>query len=174
MTEDDAGQASNDGQVFDRLPETEADRVVAGRATRHEVLDWWAGRFALPAETFAGHTFWEKGAGKIWAFAGDVPDSATVEALGLVCLRTRREHWKPTTVAVRRFGRRAGRNVIALDRASATRFIRGEDQPVETDCEQGYVVVAHDLAGDRAPIGVGLLIGGELRSQIPKAHRRDV
>ena len=53
---------TNDGERFDRLPATADDRVVEGRATRREVVGWWVERFGLDRETFAGHTFWEKGA----------------------------------------------------------------------------------------------------------------
>jgi hypothetical protein len=34
--------------------------------------------------------------------------------------------------------------------------------------------VSHDLAGETEPIGVGLYLHGELRSQVPKGRRRDV
>ena len=63
---------TNDGGRFDRLPATAAERAVEGRATRREVIDWWVERFGLDRETFAACSFWEKGAGKIWAFAGDI------------------------------------------------------------------------------------------------------
>ena len=163
----------NDGSRFDRLPATPADREVEGRAARSEVLSWWDERFAVLPETFADHTFWEKGAGKVWAFAGETPADGpvTVESLGLPILRTRQEHWKPTTNAAQRFGRAATRNVIELPRERAVRFLAGEDQAVEWDGDWGYLIVAHDLGG-REPIGVGLYLHGELRSRVPKSRRR--
>lgn len=171
----DGGQARaqprNDSTRFDRLPATPADRAVEGRASRAEVLDWWDTRFDIPSETFAEHTFWEKGAGKVWGFAGTVPDPLTVETLGMAILRTRQEHWKPTTNAVQRFGDVASRNVLVLERPAARKFMRGEDQPVAWDGDWGYLIVGHQLAGDRALLGVGLYLDGELRSQIPKARR---
>ncbi|MFB6100946.1 MAG: hypothetical protein ABEJ73_00085, partial [Haloplanus sp.] len=98
----DADGPTNDGQVFDRLPATAAEREVAGRATRAEVIEWWAERFGLPTETFDGYTFWEKGAGKVWVFADDLPTPVDAEGVGMTFLRTRQEHWKPTTNAVQR------------------------------------------------------------------------
>ncbi|TKX77485.1 hypothetical protein EXE53_26310, partial [Halorubrum sp. SD626R] len=65
------GDPANDGQRFDRLPETPADRVVEGRASRAEVLDWWQERFGIGTGVFEGYSFWEKGAGKIWIFNGE-------------------------------------------------------------------------------------------------------
>jgi NOL1/NOP2/fmu family ribosome biogenesis protein len=164
----------NRSHVFERLPATDADREVEGRPTREAVVAFWADRFGVPRGTFDGHTFWEKGAGKIWAYAGDAPDAVDVEALGMVALRVRQEHWKPTTDAVQRFAGEATRNVVVLDDERARRFVAGEDQPVEWDGDWGYLVVAHDIAGATEPVGVGLYLHGELRSQVPKGRRRDV
>lgn len=161
----------NDGQRFDRLPATAADREVTGRASRAEVIEWWVDRFGQPADAFDDYTFWEKGAGKIWIFAADLPSPTDVEGLGMTFLRTRQEHWKPTTNAVQRFGRAATRNVIELGEADARRFLAGEDRKPDWDGDWGYLIVAHELAGDVEPIGVGLYVHGELRSVIPKGRR---
>lgn len=168
------GLRENVGHRFDRLPETAADREVDGRPSRRAVLEWWEERFGIPPEVFADHTFWEKGSGKVWAFAGEIPRSTPIEALGMTCLRVRQEHWKPTTDAVQRFGDRATRNVVRLDRPAARRFVAGEDQDVEWDGDWGYLIATHDIAGGPEPLGVGLYLHGELRSQIPKGRRRDL
>ncbi|WP_435360799.1 DUF7122 family protein [Haloarchaeobius sp. DFWS5] len=165
---------TNDGNRFARLPATAEDREVEGRATREEVVDWWDERFDVPPETFENHTFYEKGKGKIWAFAGDVPDGVTVEGLGMVFLRTRQEHWKPTTDAVQRFGVDATKNVIDLGPEEARRFAAGEDQELDYDGDWGYVIAAHELAGEREPMGVGLFLYGELRSVVPKGRQRSL
>lgn len=165
---------ANVSHRFDRLPATAAERVVEGRATREEVVEWWDDRFGVPPETFDGHTFWEKGAGKVWAFAGDLPDPCEVEAVGMVFLRTRQEHWKPTGDAVQRFGRHATRNVVHVTDEQARTFVAGEDQELDWDGDWGYLVVAHDIAGEPEPLGVGLYVYGELRSQVPKGRRRDI
>ena len=164
----------NRSHVFERLPETDDDREVEGRPSREAVLDYWEERFGVPRETFDGHTFWEKGSGKLWAYAGAAPDGVDVEALGMVFLRVRQDHWKPTTDAVQRFGRAATENVVRLDDERARRFVAGEDQELDWDGDWGYLVVAHDLAGAAEPVGVGLYLHGELRSQVPKGRRRDI
>jgi NOL1/NOP2/fmu family ribosome biogenesis protein len=166
---------SNDGQQFDRLPETAADRTVDGRATREAVLEWWEDRYGVDPAVWDGYTFWEKGAGKVWAFAGDLPDRArNVEAAGMTFLRTRQEHWKPTTDAAQRFGRHATRNTIQLDDDAAKRFVNGEDQDLDWDGDWGYVIPVHDVAGREEPLGVGLYVYDELKSMVPKGRRRDV
>lgn len=162
----------NDGTQFARLPGTPTDREVTGRATRSAVIEFFADRFGIAPAVFAGHTFWEKGAGRVWAFADEVPGPRSVEALGLPVLRTRQEHWKPTTVGVLRFCRTASKNVIELDRQEAAAFMEGVDQELPWDGEWGYLIAVHELGGRREPIGVGLYVYGELRSMIPKGRRR--
>jgi len=164
----------NDGSRFDRLPATAAERTVEGRATREEAVGWWVDRFGIDPGTFDGHTFWEKGAGKVWAFAADLGSPADVEGLGMTFLRTRQEHWKPTTDAVQRFGRGAERNVVILDDDEAAAFLRGEDTDPEWDGDWGYLIAAHEISGGVEPIGVGLYLYGELRSQMPKGRQRDL
>jgi len=161
----------NDGSRFDRLPATDAERTDPGRATREEALSWFEDRFGIPPSTFADHTFWEKGAGKVWALRGDAPDRIAVEALGMVALRTRQEHWKPTTNAVQRFGGAATRNVIELPEPEAAAFLAGRDREVEWDGDWGYLIVSHELAGEPEPVGVGLYVYGELRSVVPTGRR---
>ncbi|PSP55737.1 hypothetical protein BRC82_03900 [Halobacteriales archaeon QS_1_67_19] len=171
---DQSPRRTNDGQRFDRLPETAADRDVEGRATREEVVEWWDRRFGVSPETFADYSFWEKGKGKIWILRGEVASPKCVEALGMKFLRTRQEHWKPTTNAVQRFGREATENVIGLTREQARRFVRGETQELDWDGDWGYLVVTHEYAGDSEPLGVGLYLHGELQSPVPKGRQRDL
>ena len=174
MSDDGADLEQNVGQRFDRLPETSDDRTVEGRASREDVVGYFEERFAIPPETFDDHTFWEKGAGKIWVYSGESPSPAELEALGMTCLRTRQEHWKPTTDAIQRFGRQARKNVIELSREEARRFADGEDQDLEWDGDWGYLIAAHQVAGELEPLGVGLYVHGELRSMVPKGRQRDL
>ena len=167
--------SENRPHAFERLPATSEEREVEGRPTREAVVEFWTDRYGLSPTTFEGYTFWEKGAGKVWAFAADLPAPAEVEALGMTFLRTRQEHWKPTTDAAQRFGREATRNVIELDSDEARRFLAGETQELPRwDGDWGYLIVAHEIAGVIEPIGVGLYLYGELRSQVPKGRRREL
>ncbi|PAU84580.1 hypothetical protein CK500_03440 [Halorubrum salipaludis] len=171
----DDPSATNDGQRFDRLPETPADREVDGRASRREVLDWWEERFGVEPSVFEGYSFWEKGAGKVWIFNGEATDPSRVEAIGMTFLRTRQEHWKPTSRAVTRFGHHATENVIELDPEQAVTFMAGDDQDLpEWDGDWGYLIATHEVAGESAPIGVGLYLYDELRSVVPKGSRADL
>jgi hypothetical protein len=164
----------NVGQQFGRLPATDTDREVEGRATREGVLDFFADRFGVDPAVFDDFTFWEKGKGKIWIFADDAPNPITVEGLGMTVLRTRQEHWKPTQSAIQRFGHHATKNVIELDGETAATFARGEDQELDWEGDWGYLIAAHTVNDEREPIGVGLYVYGELRSSVPKGNREDL
>jgi len=166
------GEEENVGDRFDRLPATPAERRVAGRVARSEVLDYLDERFGIPPGTFADHTFWEKGAGKIWVAYGDHPSPVEVEGLGMTCLRTRQEFWKPTTDFAQRFGDRATERVVVLGDDAAARFMAGEEQAVAWDGDWGYLIVAREAAGAPAPLGVGRYTYGELDSMVPKGRRR--
>ena len=168
-------QTGNDGQQFDRLPETPAARKIDGRASRQEVVDWWTDRFGIEPAVFERYSFWEKGAGKIWIFNGEATDPCAVEAIGMAFLRTRQDHWKPTSRAVSRFGHHATRNVIELSPDQATTFIAGDDQDLpEWEGDWGYLIATHTVAGEPVPIGVGLYLYDELRSVVPKGSRADL
>lgn len=164
----------NDGSQFDRLPRTGDHREVFGRATRADVLEYFDDRFGISEAVFDHHTFWEKGAGRVWAFAGDLDPPQTVEALGLPILRTRQKHWKPTTVGAQRFGCRASRNVIVLDHDAAAEFAAGADLEPDWEGDWGYLIAAHDVGGRRETIGIGLYTHGELTNMIPKGRRRSL
>jgi NOL1/NOP2/fmu family ribosome biogenesis protein len=164
----------NASHRFDRLPATAADRDVDGRATRREVLDWWTERFGVDPDVFSEYTFWERGSGKVWAVHGVDPTPVDVEALGITFMRTRQEHWKPTLTGVQRFGHHATRNVLHLPPERARAFMAGDDQTLDWDGDWGYLVVTADVAGEPEPLGVGLYVYGELRSQVPKGRRREL
>lgn len=165
--------AENRSDRFERLPATDAERRVPERPTRDAVVEWWDDRFGIDAGTFENFTFWEKGAGRVWALHHDLAGPVEIEALGLPILRTRQEFWKPTTEAAQRFGTHATRNVVELTDEEAARFVAGEDQNVEWDGDWGYLVGAHRIAGAVEPIGVGLFTYGTLQSMIPKGRRRE-
>ena len=167
-------EQENIGQQFGRLPATAADREVEGRVSREEVIEFFADRFGIDPAVFEGFSFWEKGKGKIWIFAADAPSPIRVEGLGMTVLRTRQEHWKPTQSAIQRFGGHATKNVIELDGKAAAAFARGEDQELDWDGDWGYLIAAHDVGGEREPIGVGLYVYGELRSTVPKGNQESL
>jgi NOL1/NOP2/fmu family ribosome biogenesis protein len=165
--------AENRSDALERVPATAEDRSVPGRPTRAEIVAYWEDRFGVPRSTFEGVTFWEKGAGRIWALAHELEGPIEIEALGLPVLRTRQEFWKPTTDAARRFGTAASANVIQLTEPAARRFLAGADQDLDWDGDWGYLLVAREAVDKREIIGVGRYTYGTLSSMLPKGQRRE-
>ena len=159
---------------FDRLPQCPSDRYRQDQPTRNEITEWWTERFGIPASVFAGHSFWERGKGKIWAFRGRPATPIRTEGLGMTAVRTNQRHWKPTTNAIQRFGQHATKNVLTLPPEAARAFVAGEDQAVSWEGSWGYLAVAAEIADGTEPLGVGLYIDGELRSTVPKGRRRTI
>ncbi len=170
----DDASPGNQSDRFDRLPATATDRTVDGRPTRAELLAWWDERFGIEPGVFAEHTFWERGDGKIWVCRGDLETPVGIEALGMLAVRTRQEHWKPTLEAIQRFGDDATRNRIELATPEAAVFLAGADQELPWDGDWGYLIVTHEVAGEPEPLGVGLYVYDELRSMVPKGRRREL
>ncbi|MFB6163402.1 MAG: hypothetical protein ABEJ86_08195 [Halococcoides sp.] len=162
------------GTRFDRVAPTDAEGEFDHRPSRAAVLAFFEDRFGIDPAVFEDYTFWERGKGTIWAFRGDLNSPVDIEGLGMVVLRADQEHWKPTTSAAQQFGWAAADCVIHLEDRPARRFLAGEDQALDWDGDWGYLIVTHDIDGDSEPIGVGLYVHGELRSQMPTGRQRDL
>jgi NOL1/NOP2/fmu family ribosome biogenesis protein len=89
--------------------------------------------------------------------------SLKVHQVGLPLLRKIRQHLKPTTAALQRFGAQASRNVLDLSAAQMTDLLRPAELALVVDLSPGYVLLRH--AGH--VLGCGLYTPGRLRSQIP-------
>ena len=165
---------SNVGTRFDRLPATDADRRVEGRPSRAAVCQHFTDRYGIDRDTLEPYTFWEKGAGKVWALRGEVESPVAIEALGIHVLRTRQRHWKLTTDAAQLFGRWATKNVLEVAPGQAAPFWAGTTQSVDSTVDNGYVIVAQRLGDAVEPLGVGMYVDGELRSVVPKSRRREL
>jgi NOL1/NOP2/fmu family ribosome biogenesis protein len=70
---------------------------------------------------------------------------------------------KPTTRFIQIFGSYATKAVVKIDRLELRRLLSGESIPADHEWGQGYVILAVDGYG---VIGLGLLVGGQVRSQL--------
>ena len=138
-------------------------------------LEWWQQQFETPPETLRDCSFWQRGRFSIWIAAADVDPGAVapVDGVGIPFLRTGREVWKPTSVAVIEFGLEARRNVVELDREETLRFLDREviefapGDPRGALPNRGFVIARyHGL-----PTGCGLWNRGTLESHVPKGRR---
>jgi NOL1/NOP2/fmu family ribosome biogenesis protein len=71
---------------------------------------------------------------------------------------------KPTTRMIQIFGHTASRARFEIEATELSRLIAGEEIPVNTDLDTGYVILG--LRGDII-LGLGFLIHGKIRSQLP-------
>ena len=71
---------------------------------------------------------------------------------------------KPTTRMIQVFGRRATSAIFDMNEAELKVLAAGKPLPINMELENGYVILS--LQGQI--LGLGLLIDGILRSQIPK------
>jgi len=76
---------------------------------------------------------------------------------------------KPTTRLIQVFGQAAIKARIEIDDEQLARLVAGEELPVDMDLDTGYVILVQRK--DRV-LGLGFLINGKVRSQIPKKELR--
>ena len=71
---------------------------------------------------------------------------------------------KPTTRIIQLFGHNASRAVMNIDEGELNKLARGEFIPFHHELDNGYVI----LSLNKRILGLGLLIDGMVRSQIPR------
>jgi NOL1/NOP2/fmu family ribosome biogenesis protein len=133
---------------------------------RSRVLGYFETRFGIPVTAFVGyHLLERRKAYVLLAAAPCLADLASLKVhhVGLPLLRKIRQHLKPTTAALQRFGAQASRNILDLSAAQVTDLLRTAELALAVDLCPGYVVLRH--AGRL--LGCGLYTPGRLRSQIP-------
>jgi NOL1/NOP2/fmu family ribosome biogenesis protein len=145
------------------------------RLDREPYVEYWRDRFGLPAETFSGLGFYQRGRSTVWAGAAriDALQGVQVDALGIPLLRLGGRFWKPTSIAIITFGSAATRNVVDLDENEMIRFLAGEENHVdESDPRSGHLGPGFVVARFRGvALGCAEWHGGTLFSRLPKGKR---
>ena len=77
---------------------------------------------------------------------------------------------KPTTRMIQRFGQEATKARLRINEEQLVKLLVGDSIPVDLDLDDGYVIL--DL-GKRLILGLGLIINGEVRSQLPRKELRE-
>ncbi|MFH1123728.1 MAG: hypothetical protein V1758_08725 [Pseudomonadota bacterium] len=128
-------------------------------------------RFGLPASTFDGYLLFHRG--QSWWLIRKSPylQLAADFKMGMIGLRAFERvgrYVKPSTRMIQVFGGAATKGKFDLVEDEFQRLLAGE--PVKTDLklENGYLILS--LKGHI--LGLGLLIDGELRSQMPRKELR--
>ncbi len=109
-----------------------------------EVASLWQSRFGIPEEVFAGYSFYRK-AQSVWVCSNAVLPGLGYETIGLRMISLKDRPWKPTTSALRIFGKHATKNLVCLTLEQAKIFMAGGSQIIQTDkaMDSGYVVVMY-------------------------------
>ncbi|OPX36791.1 MAG: hypothetical protein B1H12_06405 [Desulfobacteraceae bacterium 4484_190.2] len=77
---------------------------------------------------------------------------------------------KPTTRMIQHFGHESTKARLRINEEQLLKFLAGDSIPVDLDLDDGYVIL--DL-GKRWILGLGLLINGRVRSQLPRKELRE-
>ena len=86
-----------------------------------------------------------------------------IKRLGIKAFQEVGSFIKPTTRIIQYFGHMATKAVFNIDGEQLKQLLKGEYLPFDGDLENGYVILS--LKGQ--VLGLGLLIKGEVRSQLP-------
>lgn len=90
--------------------------------------------------------------------------SLKVQTVGLTILRKIRQHLKPTTTALQRFGPYATSHQVSLSPEEMATLIRHRSLAMTLPLQPGYVILKYE----GHILGCGLYIPGFLRSQLPR------
>jgi NOL1/NOP2/fmu family ribosome biogenesis protein len=131
------------------------------------VLGYFTARFGIPLTAF--DDFYLLLRHKIYTLCSATPHlerlaMLQVHSVGLPVLRIIRQHLKPTTAALHRFGSQATCHVLDLSDSQVVTLLHEREQPLHVDIQPGYVILRH--AGQM--LGCGLYTPGRLRSQLPR------
>lgn len=109
-----------------------------------EVALMWQSRFGIPEEVFSCYSFYRK-AQSIWVCSNAHLPELNYETIGIRMISLKDRPWKPTTSALRIFGKLATKNMIHLTLEQARIFMAGGTQMIQTDTEMdsGYVAVMY-------------------------------
>jgi hypothetical protein len=139
----------------------------ADRHDRHRLYSYLKTRFGIPVQTFDGYLLFKRK--KSWWLIRDTPlveqiSHLKVSIIGMRAFNQIQEFVKPTTKLIQVFGRLATKGVYSIDNVQLNLLLNGKTLPGLTDDEDGYII----LSFKNQPIGLGLLIKGTIRSQLPR------
>lgn len=134
---------------------------------RDSILGSMVERFGIPISAFDPYLLFKKGKGLWLIRRSDHLDSAfrlKVSMVGMRAFQIIGSFIKPSTRMIRFFGRWASRARIDLNREQLVALLEQGSLKVDLRVEDGYIIM-----GFKGRIlGIGLLLRGKLRSQLPQ------
>ena len=145
--------------------------ALAAEADRHFLFSYLEDRFGISRSVFDGYCLFRKN--KSWwllhrsAHLGQCR-GLKVSRVGLRAFQQVGAYVKPSTRMVQLLAPQVSKGRFEIHERQLHRLLAGETLPFETTLENGYVI----LSMKDHVLGLGLLINGKVRSQIPKSQTR--
>ena len=130
------------------------------------MLGYMYERFGISTDIFDGYlmftkkkTFWFLNKSQLISEISHLK----IKRLGIKAFKEVGSFIKPTTRIIQYFGHLATKAVFNIDEKQLEKLLIGEYLPFDNNLENGYVI----LSINGQVLGLGLLINGEIRSQLP-------
>ncbi len=138
-----------------------------GRHDRDRLYAYLKTQFGIPVETFDEYLLFKRK--KSWWLLRETPlveqiSHLKVSIVGMRAFNQIQEFLKPTTKFIQVFGRLATKRVYPIETVQLELLLNGKSISGLKDERDGYVI----LCFKNQPIGLGLLLKGAIRSQLPR------
>jgi hypothetical protein len=147
---------------------------LVGDDERHYLFSYLEDRFGIPENMFDGYVMFKRR--QSWMIFKNGPHIRLASQLKLSKLGMRAFHRvsafiKPTTRMIQHFGYESTKARFAINKGQLLKLIEGGSIPADLDLDDGYVIL--DLE-NRWILGLGLIINGRVRSQLPRKEIRAI
>ena len=145
---------------------------LAGEDDRHHIFSYIENRFGIPETLFDDYLLFRTK--RNWVLIKNVTQIAwasqlKVSKVGLKAFQRVGNFVKPATRFIQTFGRFASKAKLQINMTQLETLLEGGEIPIDLKLDNGYVVLSTEE--DRV-LGLGLLINGKIRSQLPKKEIR--
>ncbi|MFH1933039.1 MAG: hypothetical protein ABIN18_15790 [Pseudomonadota bacterium] len=146
---------------------------LVGDDESHHLFSYLEGRFGIPENVFDDYLMFKRK--QSWMIFKNVPhirlaSRLKISKMGMKVFHRVSSFVKPTTRMIQHFGQEATKAKLRINEAQLLKLLAGDSIPVDLDLDDGYVIL--DL-GKRWILGLGLLINGRVRSQLPRKDLRE-
>jgi len=140
---------------------------LAKKPERKYLFSYLKGRFGIGEEVFDHYLIYKKK--KSWWILREsdfIQKAHTLKSriIGLKAFQEISTYLKPTTRFIQVFGHNANKAVYSINAKDLKLLLSGEPLHADPLIDNGYVI----LRFEGSSLGLGLLINGKIKSQIPK------
>ncbi|MFC1863039.1 hypothetical protein ACFL1Z_03705 [Thermodesulfobacteriota bacterium] len=140
---------------------------MAGDEDRSFLLSYLEGRFGIPKDGFRHYLLFKKNR-SYWMLKESShvtrASGLKVKIMGMKVFQEVGKFIKPTTRFIQMFGHTATRAILEINKQDLRDLVAGNFLPVDMGIDNGYVI----LSIENRILGLGLLIDGCIRTQIPR------